>query len=174
MQVTNEEIKYKGYIKINELTLLGSDGSTIKREVVVVNNVVAALVHNVATNKYIYVKQYRQGARKEIIEVIAGGYKEGDDPESQMILEVFQETGYEVDHLTEVHRYYSSPGITSEEIIIYYAVVSKKTGTGGGEKSEGESIEIIELTEEEVMSQHFNDAKTILCSAIIPAIEMMS
>jgi nudix-type nucleoside diphosphatase (YffH/AdpP family) len=79
-----------------------------------------------------------------------------------------EETGYRTSRLEHISTFYVSPGGASERIILYYAEVdnSQKVGIGGGLNSEGEYIQVIELSLEEVLKQvqigTIVDAKTIV------------
>jgi len=79
------------------------------------------------------------------------------------VAEVFEETGYsvKVDELIKLRSFKSGVGTAASTQTIYYVEVvnSQRTGSGGGLASEGESIEVLHLTEEE--SQRMLDDDTI-------------
>ena len=55
-----------------------------------------------------------------------------------------------------------SPGTSSEEITVYYAEVSHRTGEGGGLAEEHENIEMVELSWEALVAEPLRDAKTVI------------
>jgi len=78
------------------------------------------------------------------------------------VAEVFEETGYSVkpDDLILVRSYKNGVGTAASKQTIYYVDVtdSQRTGTGGGLASEGESIEVLHLTEEETQQMLDDDS----------------
>ncbi len=76
--------------------------------------------------------------------------------------EIHEELGYEVDQLEEIVCIWPSPGTSAEEITVYYAEVSYKTGEGGGLAEENERIEMVELSWEALATEPLRDAKTVL------------
>src|SRR5215475_7340239 len=102
------------------------------------------------------------------METVAGILDEGETPESALKREVLEETGYAVETFEHIGTFYVSPGSSSERIILYYAEVSGQSnvGPGGGLESEGEDIETVELSLddlERLLRRHsVQDAKTIV------------
>lgn len=158
---------YSGYVKIDSIVFKGTDESKITREVVQVPDAVCALTYNTKTKKYLFTKQFRPGAGKELIEVVAGTCKPGENKEERMKMEIMEELGYEVDNIEQISCLYSSPGFLSEKITIFVAFVSKKIKSGGGLKEEGECIETVEMTDEEAYSFDIEDAKTLIACGLM-------
>jgi len=163
MIVINRENKYKGYLSIDEITLRTKKGVEIKREVMYRKNAVSSLVYNEETQKYIFVNQIRPGSLSDLIEIPAGTLDhEGEDKRDAMKREIEEEIGYSVKSMILLDECYMSPGGNTEIISIYFSVVDKKIGEGGGVEGEHEEIEIVEMTKEEMLSTRFRDAKTII------------
>ena len=161
--ILNRELKYNGYLKIEEIKVATPSGKEIKRELLLKQNAVAALVRNTVTGKYIFARQWRPGPEADIIEIPAGVLdKPGERPEDAITREVEEEVGYKVDLLQFIAEGYVSPGGSTEMISIYYAGVSQKINKGGGVENEDEEIEIVELTREEMLSTTFKDFKSII------------
>jgi ADP-ribose pyrophosphatase len=161
--ILNRELKYNGYLKIEELTITTPSGKEITREVLVKQNAVAALVYNTVTGKYIFARQWRPGPESDILEIPAGVRdKSGETPEQCIIREIEEEAGYSTDRLQFITEGYVSPGGTTEMISIWFAEVSQKINQGGGVETEDEEIEIVELTRQEMLSTTFKDFKTII------------
>jgi nudix-type nucleoside diphosphatase (YffH/AdpP family) len=82
--------------------------------------------------------------------------------------EVEEETGYRVENLTRVFDVYMSPGSVTEKLFFYVGEykTSSTPGSGGGEKAEGEDIEVLEIPFERALqmirSGEIQDAKTIM------------
>lgn len=161
--IVNRENKYKGFLNIDLLTVKTKKGEEVKREVMHRKNAVASLVYNEETKKYIFVSQFRPGSLSDIIEIPAGTLDHpGEDKRDAMKREIEEEIGYSVKSMILLDECYVSPGGNTEMVSIYFSVVDKKIGDGGGVEGEHEEIEIVEMTKEEMLSTRFNDAKTII------------
>lgn len=159
--VTNREIKYQGFINIDELTVKTRSGKEVKRQVMVRKDAVAGIVYDTKMKKFIFVNQWRPGSNTEILEIVAGTLDvEGEDPRDAMIREIDEEIGYETDNIQLIDECYMSPGGSSEVITIYYCEVSNKIHAGGG--LENEDIDVIEMDLDEVLATRFKDAKTLI------------
>ena len=156
-------IKYQGYLRIEEQFVMTDSGNVVSREVLTPKNAVAALVYDTLKKKFIFVNQFRCGSNSDILEVVAGTLdKPNEDKEDAINREIFEEIGYETDHIEMISEFFVSPGISSEKISLFYCEVSKKTGQGGGLESENEDIDIVEFSYDEMLSENFMDAKTII------------
>ncbi len=159
--IVKRENRYSGHLKIDELTVKTRSGDEVKREVLVKNDAVAALVYDTVKNKYILVSQWRPGSSSEILEIVAGTLDVvGEDPRDCIRREIEEEIGYKTDSIKLIDECYVSPGGTSELVTIYYCEVSEKISSGGG--LEYEDIDIIEMDREELLQTRFRDAKTII------------
>ena len=169
----NTEIKgstkvYKGYLSVTSFELRDTErGTKFFREVVCPADAVAAVVYNTAKEVFIFVKQFRIGPQKDIIEIVAGTYNPAKEkPEEAMMREVEEEIGYKVDDITHLRSFYSSPGYSSEKMELFLVTVSEQISEGGGLAEENENIEIIEMNALELSTAHLNgefiDAKTLI------------
>jgi ADP-ribose pyrophosphatase len=133
---------------------------------------VAAIIYNRDSRKTFFVNQFKYPTFEKgpgwIMETVAGMIDEGETPQSALRREVLEETGYTVEAFEHIGSFYVSPGGSSERIILYYAEVSGQSiaGPGGGLESEGEDIETVELSLDELErlleSNSVQDAKTIV------------
>ncbi|WP_299820446.1 NUDIX hydrolase [uncultured Pontibacter sp.] len=161
MKINNREIAYNGYFKIYKLTV-EQEGQTFTREQFDRGDAVAALIYDTQKQEYILARQFRVGPEDALTEVVAGMVDKGEAPEQSISREIEEETGYEVDKLEHLHTFYSSPGGTTEKVMLYYAEVSNQHKAGGGNEHENEHIEIIRLSAEELQQLQTPDAKTII------------
>src|SRR5688572_28542250 len=81
MEITNRKTAYKGFNQIEKLTL-SHNGETLEREQYKTKNAVAALVYDTEKKVYVLVKQFRIGAEKELLEIVAG-YVDKTDPDHE-------------------------------------------------------------------------------------------
>ncbi|HEY0281178.1 MAG TPA: NUDIX hydrolase, partial [Rhizomicrobium sp.] len=82
--------------------------------------------------------------------------------------EILEEAGYEVEKLERISSFYSTPGITSERVILFFAETrgDRPVAKGGGLTEENEDIKVLELPPEEAFRQvergEIADAKTLI------------
>jgi nudix-type nucleoside diphosphatase (YffH/AdpP family) len=162
MQITQRQRVFDGHFKVNKLTVKQADGQEVAREQFAPGHAVAALVFDTSKQQYILTKLFRIGAERELPEIAAGMVDKDESPETAVRREIHEELGYEIDVLTRIVEMWPSPGTSAETITVYYAEVSRQTGTGGGLASENEHIETLIFSQEELFNQGFQDAKTLL------------
>lgn len=165
-KITGEEVAYDGkFLKVKKYQIQSTiDPETHIYECMERSDSVCAVVFNKETDKYLFVKQFRVGAKKELIELVAG-MVEKDDPslEDCIIREIGEELGYSVikEDVRFLYSFYSSPGANTEMMHLFYVEVDQKISAGGGISDE--EIEIVEFTADELMNiDMFEDVKTIL------------
>ncbi|MBP6658847.1 MAG: NUDIX hydrolase [Bacteroidia bacterium] len=165
-KITGEEVAYEGkFLQVKKYKLQSSIDSTEHvYECLERADSVCAVVFNKETDKYLFVKQFRVGAKKEMIELVAGMVeKEDASLEDCIIREIQEELGYSVnkDDVRFLYSFYSSPGASTEKMHLFYVDVDQKISAGGG--IHDEDIEIVEFTADELMNvDMFEDVKTIL------------
>ncbi|UOQ96102.1 NUDIX hydrolase [Hymenobacter sp. 5317J-9] len=161
MQIIDRTRVFNGHYKIDQL-LVQHDGHELKREQFVPGKAVAALVYDTARQVYVLTRQFRIGPEAELLEIAAGMIDRGEAPETAVRREIHEELGYEIDKLEEIVCIWPSPGMSSEEITVYYAEVSHKSGDGGGLAEEHESIELVDFSFEALVAEPLRDAKTVI------------
>ena len=112
---------YEGHIlnlRVDEVRL--ESGRTAKREVVEHGAAVGILA---LTEKggVLLVRQYRYAVGEETLEVCAGLVEAGEDPRDAAAREMQEELGVRPGTLTEIGRFYASPGFCTELLILYLA-----------------------------------------------------
>lgn len=75
----------------------------------------------VLNDEIIFIKQYRSGAEKVLLELPAGIVDENETPLDAAIRELQEETKYSSTKITYLGAYYSSPGFTDELVHLYIA-----------------------------------------------------
>ncbi|GAB3811172.1 NUDIX domain-containing protein [Pontibacter rugosus] len=161
MDIKKREIAYDGFFKMYTLTV-EQDGHTFTREQYDRGTAVAAMVFDTEKQEYVLTKQFRIGSESELVEIVAGMVDEGEEPETSIKREIEEEIGYEVDKLEFLHKFYSSPGGSTELVWLYFAEVSHQKADGGGNSSEHEQIEIMRYSPAELDALVTPDAKTII------------
>jgi len=136
-------------------------------------NGATVLLYNKIKQTVILVSQFRMptylngNATGMMIETCAG-LLDGDDPETCVIKEAEEESGFRVSHVEKVFEAYMSPGAVTEIIHFYVAEYNDhdKIGEGGGLVSEQEDIFVMEVDFNEALNMiargQIKDAKTIM------------
>jgi ADP-ribose pyrophosphatase len=133
---------------------------------------VSAVVHRTDTHSLIFTEQFRISTYEKgpgwLLELPAGMIEESENPADSMKREIEEEIGFRTTYLQLISKFYVSPGGTSERIILFYAQVNatQRVSRGGGLRSEGEDIRVVEVPILEVFRRmdagKFVDAKTII------------
>ncbi|WET50449.1 GDP-mannose pyrophosphatase NudK [Chryseobacterium indologenes] len=156
-------------------TVRKKDGTTEtqSREAYDRGNGAVILLYNKASNTVILTRQFRLptyingNASGMLIEACAG-LLDNDNPEDCIKRETEEETGYKISKVEKVFEAYMSPGSVTEILHFFIAEYSNemKINEGGGLEEEGEHIEVLELSFDEVLRMidtgEIKDAKTIM------------
>lgn len=148
------------------------EAKTFEREVFFRPAAAAILLHDEDRKTVVLTKQFRLPVyldkKEPLIEVCAGLLDEGEFPEHAIIREVEEETGYRISEIQKIAEGYSSPASFSEYIHFFVGKYSPdmRIHQGGGLEDEGESIQVLEFTGEEVRAKlksgEIKDVKTIV------------
>ena len=131
------------------------------------------LLYNRDKKTVILIKQFRMpsyvnGNESGIIIETCAGLLDGDDPETCVIKETKEETGYQINKAQKVFEAYMSPGAVTEIIHFFIAEYNEqmKVSDGGGLITEHEDIEVLEIDFQKALQMIKNgeikDAKTIM------------
>ena len=97
-----------------------------------------------------------------------GWILDGDDPETCVIKEAEEESGFRVSKVEKVFESYMSPGAVTEVLYFYIAAYDdgNKVSLGGGLAEEQEDITVLEVDFEKALTMistgEIKDAKTIM------------
>ncbi|MEB7541390.1 NUDIX hydrolase [Enterobacter huaxiensis] len=142
------------------------------REVYDRGNGATILLYNRERKTVILTRQFRfpvfiNGHESNLIEA-AAGLLDNMDPESRIKAEAEEETGFKVARVQKIFEAYMSPGSVTEKLYFYVAEYQPqdRTGAGGGVKSEGEDIDVLEISLEDALryveTGQIVDGKTIM------------
>jgi nudix-type nucleoside diphosphatase (YffH/AdpP family) len=99
---------------------------------------------------------------------LPAGLLDDDDPATAIRREAEEETGYRIAHVEEVLAPIMSPGSVTERLHLFVGEygAADRVSAGGGHASEGEDIEVVEVTLDDALAmiarREIVDAKTIL------------
>lgn len=160
--IKNKERVYNGFVSVDKAEVETKKGEIVYREVTERGHAVCAVVYNPKSNSIMLVNQFRVGANSEVLELVAGSLKPGEDPTDCMVREILEETGFETKTIEKISEFYMSPGGSSEKMYLFYVVVGEKVTEGGGLEEEHEEIDVIEMPVSKFKNYVFNDAKTYI------------
>lgn len=130
------------------------------------------LPYNLAQRTVVLVRQFRYPAYVNgydglMIEA-AAGLLDNASPETRIRAEAEEETGYRLGTVSKVFEAFMSPGAVTEKLHFFVAKYepAMRVGSGGGLASEGEDIEVLELSIDQALAMiadgRIADAKTIM------------
>lgn len=111
---------------------------------------------------------YLNGNNDGLIIEVPAGLLDTDDPETCVIREVEEETGYRINSAKKVYELYMTPGSVTELLHLFIGEYneSMKVSEGGGLDEEHENIEVLEVKFSEAIkmmeSGKIKDAKTVM------------
>lgn len=149
-------------ITVHEDTVMLTDGSHTKRELVDHNGGVA-VVPLTDNGSVIMVRQFRSPYKEIMYEIPAGKLEKAEDPYLAGMRELEEECGVTADTVFELGKVYPTPGYCNEIIHIYGAVNLKASKQ---HLDDGEFLDVSEIPLEEAfnkcMNGEFKDAKTVI------------
>lgn len=136
-------------------------------------NGAAVLLYNKKKQTVILISQFRMptymnGNETGVMIEVTAGLLDGDDPQTCVIKEAEEESGFRVNKVEKVFEAYMSPGAVTEIIHFYIAAYddTDKVSEGGGVAAEQEDITVLELDFKKavamISSGEIKDAKTIM------------
>ncbi len=161
-------------LKKTTFDLLRSDGTWQRqsRETYDRGNGATILLYNLERRTVVLTRQFRfpayvNGHPGLLIEA-AAGLLDKASPEDRIKAEVEEETGFRVEHVRKIFEAFMSPGSVTEKLFFFVAEYDggDKSAAGGGNRAEGEDIEVLELSLDDAMAAiecgDIADGKTIM------------
>jgi len=167
----------QGWSTLKRVTfeLINQDGNWEKhtREVYDRGNGATILLYNSQKKTVVLTRQFRiptylNGNTNGMMIEACAGMLDKDAPEECIRREVEEETGFKIKTLKKVMEAYMSPGSVTEILYFFTAEYNDqmKTNSGGGLRSEGENIEVLEVdfnhALEMIERSEIKDGKTIM------------
>jgi nudix-type nucleoside diphosphatase (YffH/AdpP family) len=130
------------------------------------------LPYNLTQRTVVLVRQFRYPAYvngyDDLMIEAAAGLLDNESPETRIRAEAEEETGYRLGEIKKAFEAFMSPGSVTEKLYFFVAEYepSMRVGSGGGIASEGEDIEVLELSIDQALAMigdgRIVDAKTIM------------
>jgi ADP-ribose pyrophosphatase len=120
-ELLKSEIAYEGRAFSVRLDHLRTpSGNTVKYDIV--QHIGSISIVPVDENGQLYfVRQYRQAAQKELLELPAGTLETGEPPEEAAAREIREETGMAAKNIKEIGSFYLAPGYSTELMHVFLA-----------------------------------------------------
>lgn len=158
-------------VKLRVDTVKLSNGRQTKREIVEHSDCVAIIAIDTEDN-VLLVKQFRQPAEKELLEIPAGGIEVGEDPLATVQRELSEETGYLPKKVDKLGGFYSAPGYSTEYLHLYLATELTPNRLIAEDTEEIELVRVaISQIPELIASGTICDAKSIVGLLIFLALK---
>lgn len=168
----SRELKFQGWNRL-EIADIEDSAGIHRREIIDHGDVAVVLPVDRTRQIVLLARQWRAPpiVRDEapfILEACAGIIDSGETPEQTAIREAWEELGVRLATLNPVVRIWGSPGTLVEVMHLYLAPYTKADhdGPGGGLDHEGEAIECVEMTFDNlfghIASGEIIDAKTVI------------
>ena len=134
IQIESQERPYDGFRPVDtyrfrhRLAGTGDWERAARRQLLRSPPIVAVLPYDPEAGHIVLLRQFRLGAHLAtgsgmLVEIVAGGVDEGEEPEAAAARELGEETNLEPLSLTAIARFLSSPGVSDECISLYAARV---------------------------------------------------
>jgi ADP-ribose pyrophosphatase len=107
------------------------------------------------------VRQRREAARKDLLELPAGTLEEGESPLESARRELEEETGLRGGHWQEAAAFYTTPGFCRERMHLFFAEDLER---GAASPADDEDLELVRwrLDEISIRLSELEDAKTLV------------
>ncbi|GAB3875294.1 GDP-mannose pyrophosphatase NudK [Hymenobacter segetis] len=144
---------------------------TQSREAYDRGNGAVILLHDPATDHVILTRQFRlptfvNGNPTGMLIEACAGLLDDEHPDTAIIRETEEETGYRLTHVEKVMEAYMSPGSVTERLFFYLAEYSAATEQHAGGGIEEEEIEVLEMPLPAALAMiktgEIQDGKTIM------------
>jgi len=177
IKLLNKEVLSDNWYTLNKITFeyFGKGGSRVvqNREAYDRGNGATILLYDRNRHTVILTKQFRlptyiNGNESGMLIECCAGLLDQDNPETAIIRETEEETGYKISEVKKGFEAYMSPGSVTEILFFFVGEYSKnmKVSEGGGHVDEQENIEVLEMPFVEALDMLENgeikDAKTIM------------
>jgi len=161
--ILSSRLVYSGtHVQVREDRVVEPAGRECTREIVVHPGAVC-VVARPTPDEVILVRQYRHAVGRDLLEIPAGTLRKGEDPRECALRELEEEAGYRAGTMTERARFWTTPGFTTEFMVLYEATDLTRTQPAP-EDDEAIEVEIVAraVALDMIDDGRIQDAKSIL------------
>ena len=162
-KILSQNVVYSGRVVTLRIDrVIEPAGHEATREIVVHPGAVC-IVARPSPDEVLLIRQYRHAVGKVLLEIPAGGLNPNEPPEQAAFRELEEETGFRAGKMIERARFWTTPGFTTEFMILYEAANLMKTAIN---PDDDEVIEVDVVHRDEALRMiddgRIQDAKSIL------------
>jgi len=156
----------RGRVVVEDL-LRFADGSRHEWIYFKVSGKAVAIAAFTEDNKMILTKQYRHPFGKVILDIPAGGVKDGETPEQAALRELEEETGYTAEKLVWIGRFTWAPGAMGPGTVEIFFTNSLKP-KGNFDSAEIMNIELVDFNKvlEGVLKGDYIDSALVIATLL--------
>lgn len=180
VQITEEKLLSDNWYVLKRYTFnyLGKNGqcTTQQREAYDRGDGATILLHNPTADTVVLTRQFRLptyvngnntgGPDAGMLIETCAGLLDNDDPETAILRETEEETGFRLTAVQKVMEAYMSPGSVTEKLFFYLAQYDADTERTAGGGIDEEEIELLELPLKQALAMlktgEIRDGKTIM------------
>lgn len=157
VKVLDRTLVYQGFFTLEQFSLqhslfAGGWSKPVKRELFRRGTCVAVLLYDPERDRVVVIEQFRVGALFHVehpwlLEIVAGAIEDGETAEEVAYREAREEAGCEILELTQIQKFFTTPGGSSEWLTLFYGRVnSADVGGIHGLVEEDEDIRVSTLS----------------------------
>lgn len=169
VEILEKQTVYQGYFRLDRYRLrhrlfAGGWGAPMQREIFERGHAVAAVLYDPAQDRMVLIEQFRPGAfvasgephlagsfSPWLIEIVAGIIDDGETPDAVVRRESVEEAGCPIRHLEPIGTILTTPGGSSETVMLYLGLVDAPSESGVfGLDEEHEDIRVLLASPDEV------------------------
>jgi len=160
--IASEVVAETPFLRVDEKSLQGPDGTVAPRTVVTIGGAVALVP--VVDDEVVLIRQYRTPLDRAITELPAGKLDiAGEDPREAAKRELAEEVGYSAGKLEQIAYYFTSPGYSDEFVLIYLATDLDEVPMNRiGPEEEAAEVIRVPLAEISALLPDIEDSKTVI------------
>lgn len=161
-RMTHSETKYKGPVfNVESVGLNLPDGRARSYDLIKIQNAVTILPLDAEGCIY-FVKQYRIGAQKEMLELPAGKIEDGEEALQTAEREIREEIGFAAQKMQPLGNFFVSPGYSDE---FMYTFLATELYSAPLSPDQDEFLNVVRLTaaqvQQMVLSGELEDSKSL-------------
>jgi 8-oxo-dGTP pyrophosphatase MutT (NUDIX family) len=157
------EYAFEGKLINVRIDTVRAGGGTLRQREIVEHPGAVAVVPVLPDGRIVLVRQYRPAVARSMLELPAGTVEPEEEYAATAARELTEETGYRAGTITELVRFYVSPGWCNEELVVYVAT-ELESGQQATEDDEDIDVSIIDRKDVESLmkSGEIADSKTMV------------
>lgn len=135
------------YLRIRSDRIVLPDGTVIEDYYVRESRGYVIVFALTAAREVVLVRQYKHGAGKRLVELVAGAIDEGEEPHETAVRELAEETGYSAPTVEHVRSFITDPTNADTVAHLFYARDAYRSGEQRLDVTENISVELVGLEE---------------------------